>query len=39
MPIVKDVRLSKAESALHAWLAERGLSMSDLPKEDIAREV
>ena len=39
VPIIKDVRLSEAESALHAWLAERGLSMSDLPKDDFARQV
>jgi len=37
--IVKDVRLSQAESALHAWLDEHGLRMTDLPREDWSQEV
>ncbi len=39
IPIIVDVRLSAAESALKSWLDERGLTQDDIPKEDLAQEI
>lgn len=39
IPIIVDVRLLEAESALKSWLEERGLTAADIPKEDLAREI
>ncbi len=39
IPIIVDVRLPKAESALKSWMDERGLTRADMPKQDLAQEV
>ena len=37
--IIENVRLSDADSALRAWLVERGLTADDIPQADLAQEV
>lgn|ERR1700687_3049264 len=39
IPIIVDVRLPAAESALKSWLEERGLTAADISKHDLAQEV